>query len=354
MKQNISRNDRGFSLVELLIAITMLGIIAAPLLHAFVTSAMTARRSYDMGELTLAAQTAAETVEADSMKAISAKALVSADGKQYDYTISDVGGKGRFDARITLSATPYDSVNSVSVTQYSPMDAVFSQPGGASDPDVQAKAQLRLDAEAAGGTLGAITRLVTLKIDQTDAGYTYACTYAYTAPVSYPEGTNTTGLPASLSSSMEYSFYSGKLGVGETELTPLYFFFTPTGVKSGSYNDHIVVLRTGSAPVNVFLAAQDTGVNVSDAPYKALVDLRSDVVTGGVAGIMNITRVYSNIPRLRYDYHVYVSQAWYEQKFYTESLVTSREVDRMFDVTIEIRAIGSADTLYTLHSSKLD
>ena len=84
MKQNISRNDRGFSLVELLIAITMLGIIAAPLLHAFVTSAMTARKSYDMGELTLAAQTAAETVEADSMKAISAKALVSADGKQYD------------------------------------------------------------------------------------------------------------------------------------------------------------------------------------------------------------------------------------------------------------------------------
>ena len=353
MKQNISRNDRGFSLVELLIAITMLGIIAAPLLHAFVTSAMTARRSYDMGELTLAAQTAAETVEADTVASIAAKDISTADSV-YTYTISDVGGKGKFDAVVTLDPAPYAAVNTVDITQYSPMDAVFSQPGGASDPDVQAKAQLRLDAEAAGGTLGAITRLVTLKIDQTDAGYTYACTYAYTAPVSYPEGTNTTGLPASLSSSMEYSFYSGKLGVGETELTPLYFFFTPTGVKSGSYNDHIVVLRTGSAPVTVFLAAQDTGVNVSDAPYKALVDLRSDVVTGGVAGIMNITRVYSNIPRLRYDYHVYVSQAWYEQKFYTESLVTSREVDRMFDVTIEIRAIGSADTLYTLHSSKLD
>ena len=351
----ISPDDRGFSLVELLVAIAMLGIIAAPLLHAFVTSAMTARKSYDMGELTLAAQTAAETVEADSMKAISAKALVSADGKQYDYTISDVGGKGKFDAVVTLDPAPYAAVNTVDITQYSPMDAVFSQPGGASDPDVQAKAQLRLDAEAAGGTLGAITRLVTLKIDQTDAGYTYACTYAYTAPVSYPEGTNTTGLPASLSSSMEYSFYSGKLGVGETELTPLYFFFAPSAADTGVYDDHIVVTHTGgTTPVNVFLAAQQTVVDVRLSPYKALVDLRSDVVTGGVAGIMNITRVYSNIPRLRYDYHVYVSQAWYEQKFYTESLVTSREVDRMFDVTIEIRAIGSADTLYTLHSSKLD
>ena len=345
MKQNISRNDRGFSLVELLIAITMLGIIAAPLLHAFVTSAMTARRSYDMGELTLAAQTAAETVEADSMKAISAKALVSADGKQYDYTISDVGGKGRFDARITLSATPYDSVNSVSVTQYSPMDAVFSQPGGASDPDVLAAQQLSLDAIAAGGAVGKITRDIALSITEAGGNYAYACTYSYTAPVSYPEGTNTTGLPASLSSSMEYSFYSGKLGVGETELTPLYFFFAPSAADTGVYDDHIVVTHTGgTTPVNVFLAAQQTVVDVRLSPYKALVDLKGSQ--------MNVTRVYSNM--VRYEYHVYDGPTWYERQFYNESLVTSQQVRRMFRVTIDICAMGETQALYTLTTSKLD
>ena len=340
----ISPDDRGFSLVELLVAIAMLGIIAAPLLHAFVTSAMTARKSYDMGELTLAAQTAAETVEADSMKAISAKALVSADGKQYDYTISDVGGKGRFDARITLSATPYDSVNSVSVTQYSPMDAVFSQPGGSSDPDALAAQQLSLDAIAAGGAVGKITRDIALSITEAGGNYAYACTYSYTASVNYPPGTDTAHLPMSLSYSAPYSFYTGKLGAA-TELTPLYFFFAPSAADTGVYDDHIVVTHTGgTTPVNVFLAAQQTVVDVRLSPYKALVDLKGSQ--------MNVTRVYSNM--VRYEYHVYDGPTWYERQFYNESLVTSQQVRRMFRVTIDICAMGETQALYTLTTSKLD
>lgn len=342
----MKRDDRGFSLVELLIAITMLGIIAAPLLHAFVTSAMTARRSYDMGELTLAAQTAAETVEAESMASIAAKAVEN--GGKYTYTIADVGGKGKYDARVTLDPADYSAVNSVDITQYTPMDAVFSQTGGGEDPDTEGPAQLALLAQQYdGGALGAVSRVVTITItEQAGGGYSYTCSYEYSAVVSYREGDAVR--TETLTFTIPYSFFTGARGASAA-LAPLYFFFKPFD-NPGSYDDHIVVRHNGETPVSVFLAAQNaTGNAISWTGYKILVDLRDS--------LKDTSKVYSNIPKANSALHVYVGEVWYESTIekFNDSLVAAKAQDRMYGVTIEIYALNDTSAaLYTLQSSKLD
>lgn len=68
--KRIRSDHRGFSLVELLVAIVILGIVVAPLLHTFVTSASTAARARRLGDATLAAQNLSERVEAASLKGL--------------------------------------------------------------------------------------------------------------------------------------------------------------------------------------------------------------------------------------------------------------------------------------------
>ena len=53
MKLRKELNNKGFSLVELLIATIILGIVVAPLLHTFVVSAKTAARGSQLGDAVL-------------------------------------------------------------------------------------------------------------------------------------------------------------------------------------------------------------------------------------------------------------------------------------------------------------
>ncbi len=53
-------NNKGLSLVELLIGVTILAIIAAPLLSSFVFATRTAQKSREIGDMTLAAENMAE------------------------------------------------------------------------------------------------------------------------------------------------------------------------------------------------------------------------------------------------------------------------------------------------------
>ncbi len=69
MKQEKSRiNNKGLSLVELLIAVTILSIIVAPLLHAFVSSARINRKSKQTLRLTTMGQDVMEGLKAYSLE----------------------------------------------------------------------------------------------------------------------------------------------------------------------------------------------------------------------------------------------------------------------------------------------
>jgi prepilin-type N-terminal cleavage/methylation domain-containing protein len=68
MKMRKELNNKGFSLVELMIATVILAIIVAPLLHSFVTAAHTTVKSRQMGDATLASENIAEAVEVAPLK----------------------------------------------------------------------------------------------------------------------------------------------------------------------------------------------------------------------------------------------------------------------------------------------
>ena len=61
--RRLMKDNRGMTLIELLIAITILGLVVAPLLHGFLTSAQTEVKARKMGEVTSVAQNVMEVVE---------------------------------------------------------------------------------------------------------------------------------------------------------------------------------------------------------------------------------------------------------------------------------------------------
>ena len=173
MKMRKELNNKGFSLVELLIATIILGIVVAPLLHSFVTAASVTTRSRQMGDATLVSENIAETVVATSLEQLfkesnpskyfagaTKKALYSYDGSTYteittpatanQYYLGVQGvqaGSSTFNAMIKLDAGVYrngsSGINDVKLSDYSKMDALYAQSLDVTNPDVLAWSALQ-------------------------------------------------------------------------------------------------------------------------------------------------------------------------------------------------------------------
>lgn len=161
----VKLNNKGFSLIELLVASVLLALVATPMMRTFVNAAKSASRSRVMGEATLASQNVAEVMKSNNM------ALVLQDpqiGKYFDSNGKDLyersatgeyvrtmyqsgqetyhlgltglkSGSSVFNAMVTLKAAPFNAVNSQLMSDYSPMDGQFSQAYDESEnPDAKA------------------------------------------------------------------------------------------------------------------------------------------------------------------------------------------------------------------------
>lgn len=138
------------TLIELLIAITILGLVAAPLLHGFLTSAQTEVKARKMGEVTSVAQNVMETVEGNSFADAVKLTTYAGTGQYYaivdesyampsdtphggdDYHMGFVGypmnGKS-YDVMVDIMASGYDQLNfNDKLSVNSAMDAVFRVP----------------------------------------------------------------------------------------------------------------------------------------------------------------------------------------------------------------------------------
>lgn len=62
--KSVREDNRGLTLVELIIGVTILAIIIVPLLHTFIVGASTERKSHDYGNATDAAQNLIEQIQA--------------------------------------------------------------------------------------------------------------------------------------------------------------------------------------------------------------------------------------------------------------------------------------------------
>lgn len=100
-------NEKGFTLVELLVVVTILAIVVAPFLHSFITAAQTNSKSATLLTATNLAESAMEEFEAYSLDSLNAKhTSTETDGKySYEFT-GDYYSTGTDNYNIKVSLDP--------------------------------------------------------------------------------------------------------------------------------------------------------------------------------------------------------------------------------------------------------
>lgn len=104
------RDNRGFSLLELLIAVMILGILVAPLLHAFLSSAEAAKNSHSVGNATNAASNLIEQIKAMSTITDFTGSVEPDENGVYVVPIDNYVYRTRtYSGTVTLDPRPYKS-----------------------------------------------------------------------------------------------------------------------------------------------------------------------------------------------------------------------------------------------------
>lgn len=417
MKLKKQLNNKGFSLVELLIATVILAIVVAPLLHTFVTASVTAARSRRIGDATLAGQNVAETVEASTLSQLlnapdpsvyfdgaDSKKFYKLEGGDYvEISAADAGpdvyhmgienlraGGSVFNAMVSFDAAAYKAVdpesspkiNDLKIVDYSNMDAVFAQSRDSDDPDKLSRSDFESKAASRTGSWetsnAKVNRKITLNVTETD-GKIYASLdfdYEYTCPyttedadgnIEYHTGTIKTD-------TISYQLLPQGFSVTTNGRLPnVYLMYYPMYGEPSVYNDTIVIHNKIAQPFKLFLVKErvaDTEVTdelkSDELQYKAHIE---QYVPDGTPS-KNYAVIYSNVREDLYSnsdtplsgvtYKIYRGDWWeVSGSFAGEhgALVSKSSKNRLYDVTIRIydsdAADFSANPLYTVHSTKL-
>lgn len=139
------KDNRGMTLIELIIAITILGLVATPLLHGFLTSAQTEVKARKMGEVTSVAQNIMEVVEGAGYDTLTAadtdlktlfgiaqgdtpQIVTTGDGKSViKMTGLNVAGK-MYNATVDINPLGYAALNNFGLSVNSGMDIKIEVP----------------------------------------------------------------------------------------------------------------------------------------------------------------------------------------------------------------------------------
>lgn len=409
-------NNLGLTLVELLVAVAILGVIVAPLLHSFVTSAYTARKSRVFGDATVAAQNIIEAIQAmDADLLLADSGNLSGSASFYERKVEDgvekfvpsasgeavkdelgryyIGmpvsaGNSSFDALITLDAS--SEINEMPVTEYTELLPVF-QNMGADNPDTLAKMEFDEALSAAGGVNPRLERTISITVEEEKpAGETFvefpvSIDYKYSGGFFYGE-----------ENSQYYSFfyeyntgtYSKRVDKNsisaEKPAFSLFFFFNTFYGIGADTKDTILIYNNinsfynetkgiyNNLPFNLFLIRQKTGETPSrDATYKSCVyqyepyGLGESEDENGIKIYLNACKVYTNLNANlndgselgSFDYRVYRNALWYTPATAVPRLAVSSIRDRLFYINVKLFPKGSGFTgkpVASIDASKLD
>ena len=336
--KRLAAND-GFSLVELLVAVVILGIIAGPLLHTFVTGTYTAAKSRRIGDATLAAQNIAETIEANDIATIvtdpqtmfgaSSYSLTGGDSAaksglpEYDFTLNGVtAGKSTFNAKVTMTApsgedggnnAQFSVINLQAISDYSNMDAVFAQPRDiTTDPDEQAYSAFAEEVQAADLNVTDVKRVITLTVgyfvdangntDKSRLSAMLEYKYRYTYSCTEIESDGTTAHKTKLWPLTDYHMVTSNLfpqGFDCTKTPSIYLMYNPwystVNLGSGEYNnsvgDKIEIYTKNNLTFKLFLVKEKISnlTTAMEIQYAADIVLYQDSVS-----IVSNAKVYSN------------------------------------------------------------
>lgn len=394
----LRRGNAGFSLVELLIAVVILGLIVGPLLHTFVTAAGTVARSRKLGDATLVTQNIAEAVEAGDLSNLPAdleKQLdcgaaafcdkdagggYTASGTAYQagrsqYYVSVTGLKlsaadaqPRFSALVTLdaktadAASPFAAINAEKMANYSNMDAVFAQSwSDTENPDSISLSEFNVQSatdEIAGTP--AVTRKIVLTVSYADppantkiqAGLEYQYTYSYTVWELNSSGVKVR-VSKSWSDTQPYQLFSQGFTLAGNPTPNIYVMYNPwyTGAQ-----DVIDIKNASSINFHLFLVKQknpvmnDTDLQTKENVYAARITLNQPQTSEAKVysnAAENLVSPTSRITAVNYTvkYSDYASGSDHAFAGAAEgsegALVAKSARNRIFEVTVAIYPDGA-------------
>lgn len=391
-------DDSGFSLVELLVAVVILGVIVGPLLHTFVTGAVTSAKSRRLGDANLAAQNISESIESATLatsltepksvfggNSASLKETYLPNAESYEVDVNGLtSGKSKFDAVVTFSSASasdqtFQTINSQYITDYSSMDAAFAQSGDITDPDEQSYSEYLKNVQDANAAITGIERSIVLNVDYavgenkvTDKtkikallSYKYTYTYSYTK-------VNTDGTTSPAVNTWAYAseneLFPG--GFDSTKQPNIYLMYTPwydTVALGGQAFTHtggdvIDINNLSNLNFNLFLVKQYT--SGAKNSYKASVELiqeRSDINSNAkvysnakedMNSLLNTELV--NVTFIKKGVVVNTPQKFAGYQAGSENDVVSKTAkNRIYDVTIQIYDAGTKKLVNTFNTTKL-
>ena len=376
-----ARDDRGFTLVELIVAIVILAIVFIPLLHAFVTGAQTETKSRIQNNATTAAQSLVENIQSQKSADFRTNYVIN---KTSPIAGTASAGGSTFDTRVSVSTTGTDNnvtnINSKPISVGNRTDVMVDMTGA--DEDALAEfAALTNGHYASTDTAlrNALNRTIGIKSElQKDGIYTVTVTFAYTGSISYIETTvdpktnktTATSVPVNFSSSAvdketiaaPDSATTAQLKTAGKAAYSMYLFFAPILHESKTYySDTFTIENTEAKGVkpngldfNVFLVdiKEGTTDGTSATNYRPS-------ITYDVQNSKTQTRVFSNVKMssgssfLRQYTAKFVDGG--QRSFSIDgTLVEKQQVDRAYSVTVQIFKQGdTANPLVTFNTVKL-
>ncbi|MDD3138993.1 MAG: type II secretion system protein [Lachnospiraceae bacterium] len=370
-------NNKGFTLVELLVAIAILAIIVGPLLHGFVTATKVNSKAKKQLEENTVAQNVME-----ELKAAKISDYVSANNFVYDTTLKkyiitypnqDVNGH-LYDARILLDANAYkkqnvtdvDMYNDQAVANISDMDILrdaFYVQNADQDRTCAGEIATKRNAGTWSNYIDVMNRTVTIDISSVGSGADNVTNVKVTYQYSYSTTTVTT-------SSKVYDNADT-----DGQLRAIYLFYTPLyASKQGAVKDNIVINNDKEVPVTVYLVKQETGDSTQAANellYRVGVNVKEDAdgssgsswkEVGSTTSFLATTQIRTNIgyplsanastaeisaianqPVLRYDRAAAVETDTAKVKSILRynTINGPATKDRIYDATVEVYKVAS-------------
>lgn len=307
-RRALQRTDnRGFTLVELIVAIVILAIVFIPLLHTFVTSAQTELKSRLKNDATMLAQSTIENIQATDMDALLSGCTETQDELGKGTGIySKQSTSAPFDVTVTLS--PVRSVNAKRVAVSNTMDAVIDM--SSADEDALNEFYSECNGQVDTAALqNALTRKIEINSELQKGGtYQVSVVFHYGGTVTYSTTPENGGGPVNFYTvTLDYAASDKAVVTAPTDAAAqtlkrnggaaysLYLYFSPIlHASSKSYYSDTVEITNGTAAgvspneldFNVFLI--DTVAHESNVNY-------IPQITYGGQNDLTRARVFSNV-----------------------------------------------------------
>lgn len=351
MKKALKRDNRGLTLVELIVGVVILALIVTPLLHVFVTGANTVKKTKQISDANVAAKNLIEEIEAKDMSVyLSGLSRVtdehSADKGKYVISKDVSSGGSDFKAKIMIGTE--NPLNNNSIPFSNQMDGVFQM----QDTDGTALALFHSSGDTG---FTRLKRYVTIDAENMDGSsickVTVTFEYSGTAKKEYLDGDGNTRfetVPFNYSTKAVMNItprsdtgtaFSVFLFFKAYKSTDADFQMGKTVINNKTKDD--AAKNWKSMDFNVFL------VDVGDSPADIKTEVDYKPTTKG-----RKVNLMTNMKNTTYKVYTLANSIWQTPKDVPVNLVQTEAIDRVYSITVEI--YKGEKKITDLTTSKLD